>query len=223
MEQIVDLGNLLDLEKTIAQFLFNEVSYPWEVLPKLKVFIENLGPILPSDVYEQRSENVWVAKSAKVAPTACIMAPCIIDEDAEIRHGAFIRGSVIVGKGAVVGNSSEIKNALLFDGVQVPHYNYIGDSVLGYKAHFGAGAITSNVKNDNTNVVVRLPLQQVDTGLRKFGAIVGDYVQVGCNSVLNPGTMIGKNVSIYPLSNVRGIILADQIYKGEGKLSKRLC
>lgn len=132
MQQIVDLGNLLDLDKTIAKFLFDEVDYPWEVLPKLKVFIENLGPILPADLYEQRSENVWVAKSAKVAPTACIMAPCIIDEDAEIRHGAFIRGGVIVGKGAVVGNSSEIKNALLFDGVQVPHYNYIGDSVLGY-------------------------------------------------------------------------------------------
>lgn len=223
MQQIVDLGNLLDLDKTIAKFLFDEVDYPWEVLPKLKVFIENLGPILPADLYEQRSENVWVAKSAKVAPTACIMAPCIIDEDAEIRHGAFIRGGVIVGKGAVVGNSSEIKNALLFDGVQVPHYNYIGDSVLGYKAHFGAGAITSNVKNDNSNVIVKLPLQQVDTGLRKFGAIVGDYVQVGCNSVLNPGTMIGKNTSIYPLSNVRGIILADQIYKGEGKITNRLC
>ena len=223
MQQIVDLGNLLDLDKTIAKFLFDEVDYPWEVLPKLKVFIENLGPILPADLYEQRSENVWVAKSAKVAPTACIMAPCIIDEDAEIRHGAFIRGSVIVGKGAVVGNSSEIKNALLFDGVQVPHYNYIGDSVLGYKAHFGAGAITSNVKNDNSNVIVKLPLQQGDTGLRKFGAIVGDYVQVGCNSVLNPGTMIGKNTSIYPLSNVRGIILADKIYKGEGKITNRLC
>ena len=223
MQQIVDLGNLLDLDKTIAKFLFDEVDYPWEVLPKLKVFIENLGPILSADLYEQRSENVWVAKSAKVAPTACIMAPCIIDEDAEIRHGAFIRGGVIVGKGAVVGNSSEIKNALLFDGVQVPHYNYIGDSILGYKAHFGAGAITSNVKNDNSNVIVKLPLQQVDTGLRKFGAIVGDYVQVGCNSVLNPGTMIGKNTSIYPLSNVRGIILADKIYKGEGKITNRLC
>ena len=223
MQQIVDLGNLLDLDKTIAKFLFDEVDYPWEVLPKLKVFIENLGPILSADLYEQRSENVWVAKSAKVAPTACIMAPCIIDEDAEIRHGAFIRGGVIVGKGAVVGNSSEIKNALLFDGVQVPHYNYIGDSILGYKAHFGAGAITSNVKNDNSNVIVKLPLQQVDTGLRKFGAIVGDYVQVGCNSVLNPGTMIGKNTSIYPLSNVRGIILSDKIYKGEGKITNRLC
>ena len=219
---LVDIETFLDVNKTIAKFLFDDVKFPWEVLPKLKVFIEQLGPYLPPEVYEKRGENIWIAKSAKVAETASIAAPCIIDEGAEIRHCAFIRGSVIVGKNAVVGNSTELKNALLFDGVQVPHYNYVGDSILGYKAHFGAGAITSNVKNDKTNVVVKLPLQSVDTGLRKFGAIVGDNAQVGCNSVLNPGTMIGRDTSIYPLSCVRGIIQADSIVKNNGKVMKRL-
>lgn len=219
---LVNVEDFLDFDKTIAKYLFDKTTYPWEVLPKLKVFIEQLGPYLPADVYEKKGEGIWIAKSAKVAPTAHISAPCIIDEGAEIRHCAFIRGSVIVGKNAVVGNSTELKNALLFDGVQVPHYNYVGDSVLGYKAHFGAGAITSNVKNDNTNVVVKFPLQSVDTGLRKFGAIVGDYAQIGCNSVLNPGTMIGRGTSVYPLSSVRGIVQADMIVKNNGKITRRL-
>lgn len=219
---LINIEDYLDFDKTIAKYLFDNVEYPWEVLPKLKVFIEQLGPYLPQDIYEKRGENIWVAKSANVAPTASIAAPCIIDEGAEIRHCAFIRGSVIVGKNAVVGNSSELKNALLFDGVQVPHYNYVGDSVLGYKAHLGAGAITSNVKNDNTNVVVKFPLQSVDTGLRKFGAIVGDHAQIGCNSVLNPGTMIGRETSVYPLSSVRGIIRANMIVKNDGKILQKL-
>jgi len=220
--EILGVKHFLDVDKTIAKFLFDDVKYPWEVLPKIKVFIEQLGPYLPPEVYEKRGENIWVAKSAKVAPTACINAPCIIDEGAEVRHCAFIRGSVIVGKNAVVGNSTELKNALLFDGVQVPHYNYVGDSILGYKSHFGAGAITSNVKNDKSNVVVKFPLGQVDTGLRKFGAIVGDNVQVGCNSVLNPGTIIGRNTSVYPLSSIRGMVQEDSIYKDAKKISKQL-
>ena len=219
---LIDIQDYLDLDRTIAKYLFDNIKYPWDVLPKLGVFIEQLGPYLPPDIYEKCGENIFIAKSAKVASTASISAPCIIDEGAEIRHCAFIRGSVIVGKKAVVGNSTELKNALLFDGVQVPHYNYVGDSVMGYKAHFGAGAITSNVKNDNTNVVVKVPLQSIDTGLRKFGAIVGDHVQVGCNSVLNPGTMIGRNTSIYPLSCVRGIIRSDMIVKNDGKAIQRV-
>lgn len=219
---LVDIVNFLDVDKTIAKYLFDGTEYPWEVLPKLKAFIEQLGPYLPGEMYAKRGENIWIARSAKIMPTASIAAPCIIDEEAEVRHCAFIRGSVIIGKNAVVGNSTELKNALLFDGVQVPHYNYIGDSILGYKAHFGAGAITSNVKNDKSNVVVKLPLQNVDTGLRKFGAIVGDNAQIGCNSVLNPGTMIGRNASVYPLSSVRGIIQEDSIVKGNGKITKML-
>ena len=219
---LIDIQDYLDLDRTIAKYLFDNIKYPWDVLPKLGVFIEQLGPYLPPDIYEKCGENIFIAKSAKVASTASISAPCIIDEGAEIRHCAFIRGSVIVGKKAVVGNSTELKNALLFDGVQVPHYNYVGDSVMGYKAHFGAGAITSNVKNDNTNVVVKVPLQSIDTGLRKFGAIVGDHVQVGCNSVLNPGTMIGRNTSIYPLSCVRGIIRSNMIVKNDGKAIQRV-
>lgn len=218
----LDVTSYLDVEKTIAKFLFDEVKYPWEVLPKLKVFIENLGPFLPEDVYEKRGENIWVAKSAKIAPTASIAAPCIIDEGAEIRHCAFIRGSVIVGKNAVVGNSCELKNSLLFDGVQVPHYNYVGDSIMGYKSHFGAGAITSNVKNDNSNVVVKIPLSNIDTGLRKFGAIVGDYCQVGCNSVLNPGTLLGRNCSVYPLTSVRGVVVEGSIVKDSKTIARKL-
>ena len=219
---LIDVQDYLDFDRTIAKYLFDNITYPWEVLPKLGVFIEQLGPILPPDIYEKCGENIYIAKSARVASNVSITAPCIIDEGAEIRHCAFIRGSVIVGKKAVVGNSTELKNALLFDGVQVPHYNYVGDSILGYKAHFGAGAITSNVKNDNSNVVVKFPLQSVDTGLRKFGAIVGDHAQIGCNSVLNPGTMIGRNTSVYPLSSVRGIIRANMIVKNDGKIIQQV-
>lgn len=204
---------LVDSDKTIAKELFEGVEVIWDVLPNISEFIVKLGNGLPEDVFEKRGENVWVAKSAKVAPTAYINGPCIIDEEAEIRHCAFIRGNAIVGKGATVGNSTELKNVVLFDKVEVPHYNYVGDSVLGFKAHLGAGAITSNVKNDKTNVTVKADTDKIQTGLRKFGAIVGDYTQVGCNSVLNPGTVLGKNVSVYPLSFIRG-------YIAEGKICK---
>lgn len=204
---------LVDSDKTIAKELFEGVEVIWDVLPNISEFIVKLGNSLPEDVFEKRGENVWVAKSAKVAPTAYINGPCIIDEEAEIRHCAFIRGNAIVGKGATVGNSTELKNVVLFDKVEVPHYNYVGDSVLGFKAHLGAGAITSNVKNDKTNVTVKADTDKIQTGLRKFGAIVGDYTQVGCNSVLNPGTVLGKNVSVYPLSFIRGYIAEDKICK----------
>ena len=205
--------NLVDLEKTIAGRLFEGVEAIWQVLPKIGDFIVELGNTLPEELFEKRGENIWIAKSAKVAPTAYINGPCIIDEEAEIRHCAFIRGNAIVGKGATVGNSTELKNVVLFDKVEVPHYNYVGDSILGFKAHLGAGAITSNVKNDKTNVTVRVEEGRLETGLRKFGAMVGDYTQVGCNSVLNPGTVLGRNVSVYPLSSVRGFVKENTIYK----------
>lgn len=209
--------NLVDLEKTIAGRLFEGVEAIWQVLPQISDFIVELGNTLPEELFEKRGENIWIAKSAKVAPTAYINGPCIIDEEAEIRHCAFIRGNAIVGKGATVGNSTELKNVVLFDKVEVPHYNYVGDSILGFKAHLGAGAITSNVKNDKTNVTVRVEDSRLETGLRKFGAMVGDYTQVGCNSVLNPGTVLGRNVSIYPLSSVRGFVKENTIYKTGGK------
>lgn len=209
--------NLVDLEKTIAAGLFEGVEAIWQVLPKISDFIVELGKTLPEELFEKRGENIWIAKSAKVAPTAFLNGPCIIDEEAEIRHCAFIRGNAIVGKGATVGNSTELKNVVLFDKVEVPHYNYVGDSILGFKAHLGAGAITSNVKNDKTNVTVKVDENRLETGLRKFGAMVGDYTQVGCNSVLNPGTVLGRNVSVYPLSSVRGFIKENTIYKTNGK------
>lgn len=220
MLEMFKIENYLDVNKTLAQFLFEGIDYPWEVLPRIEAFIMQLGPMLPADEFDKIGENVWIAKSASVAPSASITGPCIIDADAQIRHCAFIRGNAIVGKGAVVGNSCEIKNSLLFDAVEVPHYNYVGDSVLGYKAHLGAGAITSNIKNDKKNVVVKFPLGEIETGLRKLGAIVGDGVQVGCNTVLNPGTVIGRNTRIYPLNSVRGWIDENSIYKKEGVVSE---
>ena len=180
-----------------------------------------LGNTLPEEIFEKRGENVWVAKSAKVAPTAYINGPCIIDEEAEIRHCAFIRGNAIVGKGATVGNSTELKNVVLFDKVEVPHYNYVGDSVLGFKAHLGAGAITSNVKNDKTNVVVRAGETKIETGLRKFGAILGDWVQVGCNCVLNPGSIIGAKTNIYPLNSIRGFVPGEMVYKEKDSIVQK--
>ena len=218
MEQL-QIKNLYNLEETIAAPLFDGASYPWELLPKIGAYIIELGSSLPEDMYENRGENIWIAKSAKVAPTAYINGPCIIDEDAEIRHCAFIRGNAIVGKGAVVGNSTELKNVILFNKVQVPHYNYVGDSILGFKAHMGAGSITSNVKSDKTLVVVKAGEETFETGLKKFGAMLGDQVEVGCNSVLNPGTVIGKNTNIYPTSMVRGVIAADSIYKRQGEIA----
>ena len=215
------ISSLYTLSETIAAPLLEQYEYPWEALAGIKNFIVELGNSLPKDRFEQRGENVWVAKSAAVAPTACLNGPCIVDEEAEVRHCAFVRGSAIIGKGAVVGNSTELKNVILFNKVQVPHYNYVGDSILGYRAHMGAGSITSNVKSDKTLVVVKGGQDRIATGLKKFGAMLGDCVEVGCNSVLNPGTVIGKNTNIYPLSCVRGYVPADSIYTGEKGIVKK--
>ena len=208
--------NLFDYSRTIAKPLLETVDYPWEALPKISEFIIELGKTLDPEIYEQRGENVWIAKSAKVFDSAYLGGPLIICEDAEIRQCAFIRGSAIVGKGSVVGNSTELKNVIIFNSVQVPHYNYVGDSILGYKSHMGAGSITSNVKSDKTLVVVKDVYdtkEEIETGRKKFGAMLGDHVEVGCNSVLNPGTVIGRNSNIYPLSRVRGVIPANHIFK----------
>ena len=210
---MIEIEELLDLSHTIAAPLFAGKTYPWEVLDGIKDFILELGKTLNPEEFDHPEEGVWIAKDAKVFPSAYIGAPCIIDHEAEVRHCAFIRGSAIVGKGAVVGNSVELKNVVLFDKVQTPHYNYVGDSVLGYKAHMGAGSITSNVKSDKTLVVVKEPGAPHETGRKKFGAILGDNVEVGCNSVLNPGTVVGRRSNIYPTSSVRGVIPADSIYK----------
>ncbi len=207
------IKNLYDLNETIAAAIFEGAEYPWEVLGKIKEFIIELGASLPEEKYEKRGENIWIAKSAKIAPSACLNGPLIVDEGAELRHCAFVRGSAIVGKGAVVGNSTELKNVILFNKVQVPHYNYVGDSILGYKSHMGAGSITSNVKSDKTLVVVRCKGEECATGLKKFGAMLGDNVEVGCNSVLNPGTVIGRGSNVYPLSRVRGYVPENSIYK----------
>ena len=212
---MVEIKNLLDLSHSIAAPLFEGKTYPWEVLDEIKAFILELGPTLPADEFDNPYEGVWIAKDATVFPSAYIGGPCIIDHEAEIRHCAFIRGSAIVGKKAVVGNSCELKNVILFDNVQTPHYNYVGDSVLGYKAHMGAGSITSNIKSDKTNVAVKDPTGTIETGRRKIGAILGDNVEVGCNSVLNPGTIVGRNSNIYPTSCVRGVIPPDSIYKDQ--------
>ena len=216
-----EIGVLYTLDETIAKDIFDGSTYPWEVLSKIGKFIIELGNTLPGERYERKGDNVWIAKSAKVYPSACINGPAIIDEEAEIRHCAFIRGNAVVGKGAVVGNSTELKNVILFNKVQVPHYNYVGDSILGFKAHMGAGSITSNVKSDKTLVVVRAGEEQLETGLKKFGAMLGDNVEVGCNSVLNPGTVIGRHANIYPTSMVRGFIPADSIYKKQGEIAQK--
>ena len=212
------IKNMYDLSQTIAGEYLAQFTYPWEALKGIADFIRTLGPTLDPEHFEKRGEDIWVAKSAKVAPTACLNGPLIIDEDAEIRHCAFIRGSAIIGKCSVVGNSTEIKNDIIFNSVQVPHYNYVGDSILGYKSHMGAGSITSNVKSDKTLVVVKDKLEsgeEIETGLKKFGAMLGDHVEVGCNSVLNPGTVICPNCNVYPLSSVRGVIPAGHIFKDE--------
>lgn len=214
----ITIKELYSLDKTIAAGVFEGLTYPWEALSKIKSFILELGATLDPEKYEKRGEDIWVAKSAKVFPSAYIAGPCIIDEEAEVRHCAFIRGSVIIGKGSVVGNSTEMKNAIIFDNVQVPHYNYVGDSILGYRSHMGAGSITSNVKSDKTLVKVTVGDERIETGLKKFGAMLGDFVEVGCGSVLNPGTVIGKNSNIYPLSSVRGTVPANSIYKKQGEV-----
>ncbi|MBR0428105.1 MAG: UDP-N-acetylglucosamine pyrophosphorylase [Clostridia bacterium] len=246
----MEIGDLYNLEETIAKELLITEKYPWEILPKINDFILKLGPKLDKNIYEQKGKNVWIAKSAKVAPTASITGPVIIDEDAEIRHSAFIRGKAIVGKNTVVGNSTELKNVILFNNVQVPHYNYVGDSILGYKAHMGAGSLTTNLKSDKSNVQIKIKVakkgienintngilnkanqneekntnyieEKIETNLRKVGAFLGDGVEVGCNSVLNPGTIIGKNTNIYPLSCVRGVIPENSIYKNQNEIVEK--
>ena len=216
------IENLFNLEQTIAKDIFEGVTYPWEVLPKIEEFIISLGKTLDKNEYEEKGENIWIAKSAKVAPTAYIAGPAIIGKNAEIRHCAFVRGKAIVGEGAVVGNSTELKNVILFNKVQVPHYNYVGDSILGYKSHMGAGSITSNVKSDKKLVIVKNDKEQIETGLKKFGAMLGDEVEVGCGSVLNPGTVIGKHTNIYPLSSVRGVVPEHSIYKNKNEIVEKI-
>ena len=210
------IKQLFSLEKTLAGDYLSAFCYPWEALGELKDFIRTLGNSLTKGEYNEIAPEIWAHKSAKIAPTACINAPCVICAGAEIRHCAFIRGSALIGCSCVVGNSTELKNVILFDCVQVPHYNYVGDSILGYKAHMGAGAITSNVKSDKTPVVVKRGDERVETGLKKMGAMLGDFVEVGCGSVLNPGTIIGKNTIVYPLSCVRGTVAENSIYKTGG-------
>ena len=220
MEKLT-IRNLYDLQHTIAKDLMSSITYPWEALPKIKDFILELGNTLDSEKFDKIADDIWVAKSAKVAPTAALNGPLIIDEDAEIRHCAFIRGSAIVGKGAVVGNSTELKNCTLFDNVQVPHYNYVGDSIYGYKSHTGAGVIASNLKSDKSLVTVMCDGEKVETGVKKFGAMIGDFVEVGCNSVMNPGTVVGRNSNVYPLSFVRGYVEESSIYKRQGEVVKK--
>ena len=221
MNDCIKISELFDLNETIAADIFDGCTFPWEVLSKIGDFIVKLGNTLPESEYEKRGENVWVAKSAKVFDSAYINGPCIIGKDAEVRHCAFIRGNAIVGEGAVVGNSTELKNVILFNKVQVPHYNYVGDSILGYKSHMGAGSITSNVKSDKTLVVVKDGDEKIETGLKKFGAMLGDFVEIGCNSVLNPGTVIGRHTNVYPLSSVRGVIPANSIFKKPGEVVQK--
>ncbi len=213
MIEAARIKNLFDLKETIAAELFSGKEYPWEVLGDISDFIIRLGNTLDPEIFEKRGENIWVARSATIAPSAHLSGPLIIDEDAEIRHCAFIRGSAIVGKRSVVGNSTELKNSVIFNDVQAPHYNYVGDSVLGSHSHMGAGSITSNIKSDRTLIVVRSGKEEIETGRKKIGAILGDYVEVGCNSVLNPGTVVGKHTNIYPLSSVRGVVPGGSIYK----------
>lgn len=215
----IETRDLLDLTHTLAVPFLRDCRYPWQAFPQISGWIRELGAALSAEEYEQRGEDVWVARSAKVAPTAFIAGPAIIGPGTEVRHCAFIRGSALVGADCVVGNSTELKNVILFDKVQVPHYNYVGDSILGYRSHMGAGSITSNVKSDKTLVAVRSKDEILETGLKKFGAVLGDSVEVGCNSVLNPGTVIGPGSTVYPLSMVRGVIPPNSIYKCAGEIA----
>ena len=223
MSEQLTIKNLYNhMEETIAKDIFEGATYPWEILPKISGFIKELGKTLPADEYDQVGEDVWIAKSATIAKTATINGPAIIGPDTEVRPGAFIRGNALIGAGCVVGNSTEIKNVILFNKVQVPHYNYVGDSILGYKSHMGAGSITSNVKSDKKLVVVKAGDERIETGLKKFGAMLGDEVEVGCGSVLNPGTVIGSHSNIYPLSSVRGFVPAHSIYKRQGEVVEKV-
>ena len=221
MNNSITIKELFDLNETIAAKVFEGCTYPWEVLARIGDFIIELGNTLPEDEYEKRGDDIWIAKSANVYPTAYINGPCIIGKDAEVRHCAFIRGKAIVGEGAVVGNSTELKNVILFNKVQVPHYNYVGDSILGYKAHMGAGSITSNVKSDKKLITIKGPDSNIDTVIKNIGAFLGDNVEVGCGSVLNPGTIVGRNSNIYPLSSVRRYVAAGSIYKNKNEVVKK--
>ena len=216
-ETMLQTKNLYDLSHTAAAPLLAGKAYPWEALPKIGAFIQELGASLSREEYDHPQENVWIHKTAKIYPNNYIAGPCIIGAGTEVRPGAFIRGNALVGENCVVGNSTELKNVILFDNVQVPHYNYVGDSILGYKSHMGAGAVTSNVKQDKSPVTVHAGFRRVDTGLKKFGAMLGDHVEVGCNSVLNPGTVVGRNSRVYPLSMVRGFVPERMIHKNNGE------
>ena len=222
MKEQVTVKELYDLKETLAAPLMEGITYPWEALPKIGDFIREIGKTLPADLYEEREENVWIAKSAKIYPNNYIAGPCIIGHETEVRPGAFVRGSALVGSHCVVGNSTELKNVILFDNVQVPHYNYVGDSILGYRSHMGAGSITSNVKSDKKLIVVRCGVERIETGLKKMGAMLGDGVEVGCNSVLNPGTVIGRNSNVYPTSCVRGTVPANCIWKNNGNVIEKI-
>lgn len=217
----LEITQLYDLDHTLAASYLSKFTYPWEALAGLSDFIIELGKSLPKEDYEEIGENIWAAKSAVIAPTAFIKGPAVIGKNTEVRHCAFIRGSVLVGENAVVGNSTELKNVILFDNVQVPHYNYVGDSILGYRSHMGAGSITSNVKSDKKLVKVHTPEGDIETGIKKFGAMIGDNVEVGCGSVLNPGTVIGRESNIYPLSSVRGVVPSRSIYKKQGEVATK--
>ncbi|MBQ6550131.1 MAG: UDP-N-acetylglucosamine pyrophosphorylase [Lachnospiraceae bacterium] len=220
MYKTADLYDLTHTYKAAAELL-GSCEYPWEALSGIKSLILAIGETLPADEFDHPKEDVWIAKDANVFPSAYIAGPCIIGHGTEVRHCAFIRGSALVGENCVVGNSTELKNVILFDNVQVPHYNYVGDSILGYKSHMGAGSITSNVKSDKKLVVVHNGTENIETGLKKFGAMVGDFVEVGCGSVLNPGTVIGRNSNVYPLSSVRGVVPENSIYKGTGNIAEK--
>ncbi len=219
--ECIRINELLDLNETIGREIFEGLEYPWEALPKISSFVVILGRTLDSEVYEEVEENIWIAKTAKIAKTAHIDGPVIIGEHTEVRHCAFIRGNAIIGDNCVVGNSTEIKNVILFNNVQVPHYNYVGDSILGYKSHMGAGSITSNVKSDKKLVTVKAEDEVIETGMKKFGAILGDRVEVGCGSVLNPGSVVGRDADIYPLSMIRGVVPKNSIYKQQGEVASK--
>ena len=222
MSEQLTIKNLYNhMDETIAKDIFEGATYPWEILPKISGFIKELGKTLPADEYDQVGEDVWIAKSATIAKTATINGPAIIGPDTEVRPGAFIRGNALIGAGCVVGNSTEIKNDILFNNVQVPHYNYVGDSILGYKSHMGAGSITSNVKSDKTNVVIKNGEEKIETGRKKIGAILSSRVEVGCGTILNPGSIVGHDTNIYPLSMVRGCIAPNSIYKNAGEIAQK--
>ncbi len=219
--ECIRINELLDLNETIGREIFEGLEYPWEALPKISSFVVVLGRTLDPEVYEEVEENIWIAKTAKIAKTAHIDGPVIIGEHTEVRHCAFIRGNAVIGDNCVVGNSTEIKNVILFNNVQVPHYNYVGDSILGYKSHMGAGSITSNVKSDKKLVTVKAEDEVIETGMKKFGAILGDRVEVGCGSVLNPGSVVGRDADIYPLSMIRGVVPKNSIYKQQGEVASK--